>query len=367
MNISYISNSACPSKLPSSLQIVKTCEYLSKHGNQVNLILPNTASSNSPISKFYDIKFKFQTIRLLKFDKFPLGLNYYLFSTLSVFKAKKISDLIISRNYFVIFLCSLFKKKCIMELHHDISNESKIVRLIFNYLKILNSKSISKIICISKAVKQKYINDFNIKKTKHMIVLPSGSSLNFNYKNTLNNNRLKLGYFGTINPSRGIDIILKLARNDKLNDYYIFGGTKTEIANLKRKFSMKNLYLKSHQNYKTIRKKLINMDILLMPYSNKVTVSGNVSDTTKFMSPLKLFDYMSTGRLIISSNLNVLKEIVNDKQCIFVQNYLNPFSWLIEIKKVQNNLLKRNIIGKNSHKKSKQYFHEKRTLKYLEN
>ena len=27
------------------------------------------------------------------------------------------------------------------------------------------------------------------------------------------------------------------------------------------------------------------MDILLMPYSNKVTVSGNVSDTTNFMSP----------------------------------------------------------------------------------
>ena len=108
------------------------------------------------------------------------------------------------------------------------------------------------------------------------------------------------------------------------------------------------------------------MDILLMPYSNKVTVSGNVSDTTNYMSPLKLFDYMSTGRLILSSKLDVLKEVVNDNQCIFIENYLNPLSWQLEINKIKNNLLKRNIIGKNSYVKSREYFHNNRVLKYLE-
>jgi len=57
MKISYISNSSCPSSLPSSLQIVKTCEYLSKHGNKVYLIIPNTGSTKLSIKKFYDIKF----------------------------------------------------------------------------------------------------------------------------------------------------------------------------------------------------------------------------------------------------------------------------------------------------------------------
>ena len=108
------------------------------------------------------------------------------------------------------------------------------------------------------------------------------------------------------------------------------------------------------------------MDILLMPYSNKVTVSGNVSNTVTFMSPLKLFDYMSAGKLIISSDLEVLKEIVSNKQCVFVKNYLNPMSWLLEIKKIKNNVLKRNVIGKNSFIKSKLYSHKHRVLKYLE-
>ena len=366
MKISYISNSSCPSELPSSLQIVKTCEYLSKHGNKVHLIIPNSAVVKLSVEEFYDIKFKFDIIRLLRFKKFPIGINYYLYSFQSFLKAKKISEIIITRNYFVIFLCSLFKKKCVIELHGDISNESRIVKLIFSIFKILNSKSISKIICISKSIKMKYIKDFYTKDSKKIIVLPSGSSLKLSYKNSLNIKRLKLGYFGTINPSRGINIILKLAQNDRKNDYYIFGGSKNQIIELKKKYRLRNLYLSPHQSIKRIKNRMIEMDILLMPYSNKVTVSGNVSDTTSYMSPLKLFDYMSTGRLILSSKLEVLKEVVDDKHCIFIKNYLNPLSWLLEINKIRNNILKRNIIGKNSHLKSKQYFHNNRVLKYLE-
>ena len=96
MKISYISNSSCPSQLPSSLQIVKTCEYLSKNGNQVYLIIPNTGTNKISINEFYDIKFKFDVIRLIKFKKFPLGINYYLFSFLAFLKAKKISEIIIT-------------------------------------------------------------------------------------------------------------------------------------------------------------------------------------------------------------------------------------------------------------------------------
>lgn len=366
MRISYIANSSCPSELPSSLQIVKTCEYLSKHGNKVNLIIPNSAVIKLSVEEFYDIKFKFKIIRLLKFKKFPIGIYYYLFSILAFLRGRKISEMIITRNYFVIFLCTLFKMKCVIELHGDISNESRIVKFIFSTFKILNSKSIFKIICISKSIKMKYINDSYAKASKKIIILPSGSSIKMGYKNSLNTKKLKLGYFGTINPSRGINIIIKLAQNDRQNDYYIFGGSKKQIINLKKKYRLKNLYLSPHQNIKVIKKVIGEMDILLMPYSNKVTVSGNVSNTTNYMSPLKLFDYMSTGRLILSSKLEVLKEVVDDKHCVFVKNYLNPLSWLLEINKIKNNILKRNIIGKNSYKKSKKYFHDNRVLKYLD-
>ena len=56
-------------------------------------------------------------------------------------------------------------------------------------------------------------------------------------------------------------------------------------------------------------------DILLMPYSlNKVLTnsSGSSSNTAKYASPIKMFEYLASGRPILSSNLRVLKEILID-------------------------------------------------------
>ena len=47
---------------------------------------------------------------------------------------------------------------------------------------------------------------------------------------------------------------------------------------------------------------------------------------TKYTSPLKLFDYLSVGKVIICSDFKVLREILKEKQnAIFVQNYSNIF------------------------------------------
>ena len=51
-------------------------------------------------------------------------------------------------------------------------------------------------------------------------------------------------------------------------------------------------------------------DVLLMPYENSVMVNSNNLDTSKYMSPLKMFEYLASGKIIISSNHKVLKEIL---------------------------------------------------------
>ena len=43
------------------------------------------------------------------------------------------------------------------------------------------------------------------------------------------NKNLKIGYFGSIYKSRGIDILIKLSNEDKNNDYYIYGGSKKRL------------------------------------------------------------------------------------------------------------------------------------------
>ena len=54
-------------------------------------------------------------------------------------------------------------------------------------------------------------------------------------------------------------------------------------------------------------KKMCKMNILLLPYTKIIKSAGGVDDISKYTSPLKLFDYLAVGKMIISSNLKVLK------------------------------------------------------------
>ena len=40
------------------------------------------------------------------------------------------------------------------------------------------------------------------------------------------------------------------------------------------------------------------MDILLLPYTTKITVAGDVGNMKKYTSPLKMFDYLAQVKLL---------------------------------------------------------------------
>lgn len=252
-----------------------------------------------------------------------------------------------------------------MELHHDLSMESRIVRFLVNNLKFLNSNYIKKIIAITDGVKEEYVIKKLIQKEK-IIVLPSGTSIKKKFKFSTNKNYFKIGYFGSLYKSRGLNLIKSLAKIDKQNKYYLYGDFE-KINNFKYKNSSKNLNLEKYIPYKNIPRSLAKMDILLMPYLSSITVAGNVGDITKFTSPLKLFDYLSVGKIIICSELEVLKEVIKEKKnAIFIKNYKNVFSWKNEIHKLRNQPQKQFIMSKNNYQLSKKYSLKERAKKILE-
>jgi glycosyltransferase involved in cell wall biosynthesis len=365
MKICYLANTGIPSKNASAIQIVKMCEAFSKLKNQVTLITTNASSGN--IFNFYDIKTKFKFKKIKKFKKFPLGIKFYLFSFFSIIESLKFKpDIYITRNFFTCFLLILFKKKTILELHHGLESESRIVRLIVNNFDFLNSKYLVKLIAITNYVKNHYISKYSIKSSK-IIILPSGSSIKESYKYKINKKKINIGYFGSLYKSRGLDLIIRLASIDPRNNYYVYGSIKQAKLSIFKKNEKKNLYLNDYVPYKKISKILKDMDLLLMPYTSSITVAGDVGDITKFTSPLKLFDYLSVGRPIICSNFNVLKEIITEnKNAIFVKNYQNAFAWKKEINKLINKPEKMKIISKNNYKLSKKYSHSTRALKILD-
>jgi len=364
MKICYLANTAIPSSNASAIQIVKTCESFSKLKH--NVLLISTRVSNENIFNFYDIKSKFNIIRLKRFTKFPLGLKYYLFSIFSIYESLKFKpEIYVTRNFFTCFLLILLKKKTILELHHDLSDESRIVRFLVKKLNFLNSNYIIKLIAITNYAKKNYVYKYLVKENK-IAVLPSGSSISKNFRFNKNRKNFNIGYFGSLYESRGIKMLIKLAKLDFKNNYFLY-GKKTQINNLNMVRNIKNLVIKDYIPYKKIPKALSNMDILLMPYVSKITAAGNYGDITNFTSPLKLFDYLSVGRVILCSNYPVLHEVLKEnKNAIFIKNFNNIFAWKREIEKLLFQKEKVFLISKNNFKLSKNFDHKKRAKKIIE-
>jgi len=190
MKICYLANTAIPSTNASAIQIVKMCEAFSELKNDVTLITTNASSSN--IFNFYKIKTKFKFKKMKYFKKFPLGIKFYLFSILSIIESIKFKpDIYITRNFFTCFLLILLKKKTILELHHDLDTESRIVRFIVKNYNFFNSKHLVKLIAITNYVKYVYISKYSTKSNK-IIVLPSGSSIKENYKYKINKKKINI-------------------------------------------------------------------------------------------------------------------------------------------------------------------------------
>lgn len=108
------------------------------------------------------------------------------------------------------------------------------------------------------------------------------------------------------------------------------------------------------------------MDVLLMPSNLKILRSlGGIGNIAKYTSPLKLFDYLASGKLIISSNLKVLHVILeNKKNCIMI-NTLETTKWIKEINNLGNNVSIINYLKINAFNLSKKYTYLKRAEKLL--
>ena len=364
--INYVTFSSIPSPLPSSLQIIKVCENLSKNKFEVTLIKPGTGDKKISIKKYYGLKYDVKIKEFSSIKNFPQGLKFYLFSIYCLFHILfKEDSITITRNYFICYLLLLFKKKVVLEIHHDILVEGRITKLILKYSNFLNNLNLVNIVAISKAVKNLFIKKYRVKSEK-IRVLPSGSSIKINQIPRLNfNKRLKIGYFGSISPSKGIKTIIKLSKIDLDNDYYIYGGSENEIRKLKQRNRNRNLFLNQNIPYAGIEKIMSKMDILTLPYTKVVRSFGEVDEISKYTSPLKLFDYLAVGKIIISSDLKVLREVIGKKNALFVNNYENIFEWKKNINLAKNIRKKTFIMGTNNFRLSKKYDLFKRVKKYI--
>ncbi len=367
MKIDYLATANIPSKSANSLQIIKMCEALSLLGHEVNLFIPNYDTIEVSTYKYYDLKKKFPIIRVGNKIKKINKINNFFLPLKIVFQSlkKNKNQIYITRNLVISFFLILLKKKHIFELHDDLYIFGKKIAFTYSIFNLINSKYISKVVFITHSLKKFITKKYGYNKNNFEII-PDATEIK-NFEKLKNKRRLRIGYIGSVYKSRGIETVINLAKRDHKNDYFIYGGSKSDLEKIRFKISRNNTFLHSQVSYKKIKKILIKMDVLLLPYTKKVTVSGDIGNIYNFMSPMKMFDYLGSGKIIISSNIPVLKEILKDKKnSILIKNFLNVQSWLFEINKLKFNKYRNYLLCKNAFDTGTKHTWKKRAEKILD-
>ncbi|MEJ5240720.1 MAG: glycosyltransferase family 4 protein [Anaerolineales bacterium] len=125
---------------------------------------------------------------------------------------------------------------------------------------------------------------------------------------------------GHLYAGRGVELFLELAKHFPETHFLWVGGRPQEVKYWQEQQARRQLenvtfygFVPNH----TLPLFQAAADVLLMPYEERVGVSSGQIDSAAIASPMKMFEYLASGRPILTSDLPVLREVLDETTAIF--------------------------------------------------
>lgn len=312
MRILYLSASIIPSEKANSVHVMKMCESLADE-NKVTLIA-SMGENKLNYYRHYNVQSNFK-ISLIRIKSKKVN---SIFRLIRAFLLSFFNDIIYTRWYIgALFMILVTRKKIILE-HHNILDSKRKNRIIQHLNK---SNKIIKHVFITKALKSAYIKKYNPNNTSNYYVFPDGAEYKAQYSSiNIHENmiRKECVYLGSFLPGKGVELVVQIANALPSFTFHIVGGSQNEINQLRNKCEFENVIWHGYLNQINAMKILEQTHIALLPNQNDIYID-NDTNIGKYTSPMKMFEYMSRGKAIIASDLEVLKEVlVNEYNSVLV-------------------------------------------------
>ena len=322
MEIVYIHRSALPSKSANSVHVMKMCEAFVNNNIKTTLVIPKKDKlSDEEIFNYYGITSGFSVKKISYFYNVPKRLAIIAYTIFSIkFSLFKKEAIFYTRDPFVAMGLLLIRKKTILEMHGKLKPFSKILYSVYKRTRLMERSNLLALVVISNKLKNIYRKEFS--SLQNILVLHDGVNLaSFEGIDTelpLSKSEISVGYVGSMHRGKGVELILALAKRFPTIRFNIYGGEQDQIEFLQgRCRELRNVKFHGHVANRKVPEVLCKQDILLMPYQKTVLGKG-VQDIAGWMSPMKMFEYMASGRIIISSDLPVVREVLNDENAYLV-------------------------------------------------
>ena len=324
MKIYYVANARMPTEKAHGIQIAEMCEALIEAGAEVELIVPRRGRADRTIKDFYDLRVEIPTVRIWTPDWYGRGrLGFWAssFFFMSGYarhirskneKGEKGFIWAIDIDQFSFFLIPFLGMPYIAEIH-DAKPSAFSFRALF--------KRAMRVIVINDIIGGELRHTFGIP-ADSVLIHPNGVDLS-RFQTALAREaareRLSLRqgvrivmYTGKIYPWKGLDIFIDAARAFEDGAYFYFvGDTEVHMREVTDKSSPPSMVYAGHQDYRKIPLWLAAADVLVLGGTKENAYSYSHT------SPMKLFEYMASGRPIVAADTPANREIVSEREVFF--------------------------------------------------
>lgn len=153
----------------------------------------------------------------------------------------------------------------------------------------------------------------------------------------------RVGYVGSLYPGKGMETVAALAERLPEMDFHVVGGSVGDLAKWgDRTAHLLNVIYHGFMDNAQIPAYLAAMDVLLAP-PRLVTRSVTGRDMGRWMSPLKIFEYMAAGKPIIASDIPVVREILQDGVTAMLVPAEEMEAWVQALRELENPDLARRL------------------------
>jgi glycosyltransferase involved in cell wall biosynthesis len=368
MRIVAVSASQVPSDTANSIQVMKVCQAFTQLGHEVTLLVPNNQQStisNQPLAAHYGLTASFP-IEWLPGPRrtFPWA---------AVRRARALhADLLYAWPLQSAALGLVIGLPVLLEMH-DLPTGSFGPLWYRLFLRLPGKK---RLLPITHALRRELERRYKpIFPEEQVVIAPDGVDLE-RYKNlpAPEPARRQLGLppgltvvcTGHLYAGRGAELFLALAAKFPQINFLWVGGRPRDVDEWRGRASdLHNVTFTGFLPNERIPLYQAAAEILLMPYARTVSTSSG-GNTAEICSPMKMFEYMAAGRAILSSDLPVLREVLNDECAVFSPSG-DAGAWEQSLSLLSVNPKRRQALGQRARAEVEKYSWLARAGRILEN
>jgi glycosyltransferase involved in cell wall biosynthesis len=323
------------------------CHAFAEGGHRVLLLTPNRPEIEPDVNDlhaFYGVAPNFE-VRRLAWRSGRTGA--YGYAALAAVEARRFASEVVYGRYLAgVYAATLVGLPSVYEAHLlPISGriESRLHRA------LLRSKRLKRVVVVSQALKTDYQKAYGVRDEVLLVAHDGADDIRQAPEERIfESTRFQVGYVGNLYPGKGVEIIVALASCCLWAEFHIVGGEERDVNRWRTEAAeARNVVFHGFVPHSETERFRQRCDVLLAPYQPRVFVHGG-KEASRWMSPLKVFEYMAAGKPILASNLPVLREVLTDGVNAQLCDPRDVSSWVTQLARLRSDSTLRRRLGENA-------------------